>query len=129
MTRYLSRENDLEKYFKNNKRNFIKNFYIDDLWDYEINKKEEQKEEEIKLIKNINIEIKQIISLYDYLEGDSYIKEELNELKDEDMLPRQIINEEVNEDKKSIKNEEEENSEQDESEENEYVNDYDDERD
>ena len=129
LTRYLSRENDLEKYFKNNKRNFIKNFYIDDLWDYEINKKEEQKEEEIKLIKNINIEIKQIISLYDYLEGDSYIKEELNELKDEDMLPRQIINEEVNEDKKSIKNEEEENSEQDESEENEYVNDYDDERD
>ena len=70
LTRYLSRENDLEKYFTNNKRNFIKNFNMEDLWDYEINIKEEQKEEEIKLIKNMNIEIRQIISSYDYLGGD-----------------------------------------------------------
>lgn len=107
LTRYLSREKDIEKCYKNNKRNFIKNFYMDDLWDYEINKKEKLKKDEIKIIKNMNIEIRQIISLYDYLGGDNYIKAELNDLKDEDEPPRQIINEDFD-GKKSIKSEEEE---------------------
>ena len=123
LSRYLSREQDLEKYFKNNKKNFIDYFYIDDLWDFEINKNKEQKKEEIKLIKNMIIEVRQIISLYDYLGGDSYLNEELNELKDEDKLPEQIIKEEeVDIDKISIKSEERDNYEQEESEENEYAN-------
>ena len=127
LTRYLSREKDLEKYFKNNKRNFIKNFYMDDLWDYEINKNDQQKKEEIKLIKNMNIEIRQIISLYDYLGGDSFINAELYVLKDEDEPPKQIINEELEEDhdKKQFQSEKEEKSEKEESEEeydNEYIN-------
>ena len=93
-------------------------------------KKKNKKKEEIKIIKNMNIEIRQIISLYDYLGGDSYINKELNELKDEDEQPRQILNEDVNDDQKSIKSKEKENLEQEESEEdyyNEYANEYDDE--
>ena len=123
LSRYLSREPDLEKYFKNNKKNFIDYFYIDDLWDFEINKNKEQKKEEIMIIKNIIIEVRQIISLYDYLGGDSYLNEELNELKDEDIPLEQKINEEEgNIDKNSNKSEEKENYEQEEeSEENEYA--------
>ena len=69
------------------------------------------------------IEVRQIISLYDYLGGDSYLNEELNELKDEDIPLEQKINEEEgNIDKNSNKSEEKENYEQEEeSEENEYA--------
>ena len=133
LSRYLSREQDLEKYFKNNKRNFIDYFYIDDLCDFEINKNKEQKKEEIKLIKNMIIEVRQIISLYDYLGRDSYLNEELNELKDEDIPLEQKINEEEGNTNKNLNKREEkedyeqeekekENDEQEESEENEYAN-------
>ena len=42
-----------------------------------------KKQKEIIAIENINITIEQILSLYDYLEGDNFINNELNELKEE----------------------------------------------
>jgi len=90
ITRYLIRENDLEK-IKNSKRNFIKYLYIEDLWNNEINENKTQKDNEIKVIKNMNIFINQIIPLYDFLGGDNYINEELNELKEDDNILNNII--------------------------------------
>ena len=79
------------------------------------------------------IEVRQIISLYDYLGRDSYLNEELNELKDEDIPLEQKINEEEGNTNKNLNKREEkedyeqeekekENDEQEESEENEYAN-------
>ena len=90
ITRYLIRENDLKK-IKNSKRNFIKYLYIEDLWNNEINENKTQKDNEIKVIKNMNIFINQIIPLYDFLGGDNYINEELNELKEDDNILNNII--------------------------------------
>lgn len=90
ITRYLIREKDLTK-IKTNKRNFIKYLYIEDLWNNEINENKTQKDNEIKSIKNMNICINQIIKLYDHLEGDNYINEELNELKEVDKIENKII--------------------------------------
>ena len=128
ITRYLIRGN-----IKNNKRNFIKYFYIEDLWANEINENKIQKDSEIKLIKNMNISINQIISLYDFLEGDNYINEELNELKEVDQISNEILlnynqiqENNIQEENLDVKNEpqEEENSDDDNS--NSYAKDDDD---
>ena len=128
ITRYLIRGN-----IKNNKRNFIKYFYIEDLWANEINENKIQKDSEIKLIKNMNISINQILSLYDFLEGDNYINEELNELKEVDQISNEILlnynqiqENNIQEENPDVKNEpqEEENSDDDNS--NSYAKDDDD---
>ena len=74
------------KQWKNSDMNITSNFYIEDLWDYEINKDENknQKDEEIKKLKKMNITMGQLITLYDYLEGDKIIQEELQEIKNEE---------------------------------------------
>lgn len=88
LTRYLIKEKDKEKNI--NSRNFIKFFDIEDLWDDEINKKEEKKEIEIEKIKSMNISINQILSLYDEIGGDNAILEEMKELKETDILENKI---------------------------------------
>ena len=91
LIRYLSREKDKDNYLKNNKRNFIKYLYIEDLWDNKINKEEKKKKNEMEKFKNMNISIDQIINLYDILGGDDLINEEINGLKDNDMSLINII--------------------------------------
>ena len=56
------------KKWNNSDMNITSNFSIEDLWDYEVNKDENknQKDEEIKKIKNMNIKMDQLITLYDY---------------------------------------------------------------
>ena len=60
LTRYLIREKDLELNVKNNTRNFIKYFYIEDLWDNTINKKENENQK-MKKLKKLKIRIFQLI--------------------------------------------------------------------
>jgi len=83
LSRYLIREKNKDKIMQGNPRNFIYYLNIEDIWDNEINDNDSQKQKEIKKLENINITIEQILSLYDYLEGDNFIYNELNELKKE----------------------------------------------
>ena len=83
LSRYLIREKNKEKIMQGNSRNFTYYLNIEDLWDNDINDNDSQKQKEIIAIENINITIEQILSLYDYLEGDNFINKELNELKEE----------------------------------------------
>ena len=83
LSRYLIREKNKEKIMQGNSRNFTYYLNIEDLWDNEINDNDIQKQKEIIAIENINITFEQIVSLYDYLEGDNFINNELNELKEE----------------------------------------------
>ena len=98
ITRYLIREEDKEKNIKNNNRNLIKYLYIEDLWANEIDIEKEKREEELLLLKHMNIPINQIIYLYDILDGDNITIEELNELKDieESLQPIDYIKEDDN---------------------------------
>ena len=109
LTRYLIQEKDKEKNVKNNVRNFIKYFSIEDLWEPEINNKnnENKKNKEIKRIKDMNIEIKQILSLYEYLGGDDYIKEEIRELQEIVETPKQINVQEIDDEKNQNEEKEE----------------------
>ena len=127
LTRYLIREKDIETFLGGNKRNYIKYLlYIGDLWDNEINMKEETKKKELKLLENMNIPIGNIINLYDYIEGDNFINEEIEEIKEKENQNQIIENkseDEKNNDSEKDKNEEEQDKEeQDKEEESEKSN-------
>ena len=100
---YLYKEKDKENKIKKNNNNIVNYFNIKDIWfDIPMNKPEFRKE--LKSIKNLNIQINQILNVYKslYDENDKNVIEEVEEeiktrKKDEEKIEESIKNDEINE--------------------------------
>ena len=100
---YLYKEKDKENKIKKNNNNIVNYFNIKDIWfDIPMNKPEFRKE--LKSIKNLNIQINQILNVYKFLydENDKNVIEEVEEeiktrKKDEEKIEESIKNDEINE--------------------------------
>ena len=92
---FLNFEKDKENNIKQNENNLINYFYIIDLWDKTTFSKENFKEESNN-IKQLNIKVNQIVSLYDDLVDDinpQYFEEVQKEI-DKDKESEKIIEKE-----------------------------------
>ena len=87
---FLFSENDKENKIKNNRNNFANYLNIPDIWDKSIYRNREFNQK-LKEIKNLNIQMNQILSIYDYLGdeiNDEYFKDVLLQIKKDEYIEK-----------------------------------------
>ena len=116
ITLYLNNEKEKEEKIKNNSNNVANYLNIKDIW-IEINTNKKEFKDELKEIKELKIQINQILPIYDLLRDEneddskSYedIEKEIKKRKEEDNASKKIEDEEEDKSKKS-EDEDEDNS-------------------
>ena len=96
---FLFSENDKENKIKNNRNNFANYLNIPDIWDKSIYRNREFNQK-LKEIKNLNIQMNQILSIYDNLGdeiNDEYFSDVLLQIKKDEDIEKQKLEKEEEE--------------------------------
>ena len=123
---YREKENDKERKIKSNKKNIIDYLKNKDLWDSSLYSNSPKFEENLSKIKGLNIKIKEILFLYNYLIGNKdegfedevvdHIKKREEEIKKQKEREEQLAKEQAkqdDEDKEEIQEDDDEDEDDD----------------
>ena len=123
---FLSREKEIENKIKNNYNNIFSYLTISDIWDKPIFTKKEFNQE-INEIKNLNIQINQILDLYELLGddiNDNYFDDVKAQIKRNEEIKKEKEKEEMNIPENEEKKEQEFNKDEEKEQEEEEIDDY-----